>query len=89
MDEEKTVGIDGCVINNIYSGFYERVFYAGMPSPESFSLIYETAYVRENPDSRSIVPHASDALIKNVQDRRQLFFSLPHYQLTYLIQIIF
>ena len=46
MEKEKVVGIDEPVINNNYSGFRERVYYAGMPSPESFSLIYETAYVK-------------------------------------------
>ncbi len=76
MGEQKKVEIGGVIIGNIYSGYYERVYYAGMPSPDSFSLVYETAYVRENPDSHSIFTHACDELIKNVQDRIQLFFPI-------------
>jgi len=76
MSEEITVGIGGCVINHVYSGYRERVYYAGMPSSQAFSLIYETARVRDDPTSQSIVSHDSANFIVQVEERRQLFFPL-------------
>lgn len=74
--KEKKAGIGGVVASNIYSGFYERVYFAGMPSEDSFSLVYQTAYVHKNPNSKSNVPHACNASVENVQERLQLFYPL-------------
>lgn len=64
--KEKKAGIGGVVVSNIYSGFYERVYFAGMPSEDSFSLVYQTAYTQ---------PKCNDS-VENVQERLQLFYPL-------------
>lgn len=67
--KEGTISIGRCIISNMYSGFNERVIYAGMPSKDSFSVIYKTAHVREDPSGGSI---------ENVEIQLQLFYPINH-----------
>ena len=46
MPEEKNIEVGKVIVNNIFSGYNERVYYAGMPSGDSFSLIFQTAIVK-------------------------------------------
>ena len=39
---KKVVGINEVVAKNQYSGYYEQVVFAGVPSENTFSLIYES-----------------------------------------------
>jgi hypothetical protein len=79
MENKKTtVEIDGCIINNIYSGFVERVYYAGMPSKDVFSIIFESSNVKENPDYNGISSHDRASSIWEVEEQRQLFFPVDY-----------
>ena len=74
MSEEKSVGLDKCIIDNFYSGFHERVYYSGMSSPEAFVVTYETFFVRDNPECKAVSHHNPNSRILDVQERRQVFF---------------
>jgi hypothetical protein len=74
MQERKEVGIDDCIVNHLYGGYYERVYYAGMPSKDVFSIIYETAFMKDNPDSPAVSSHDPSAIIFTIEKHRQLFY---------------
>ena len=74
--KEVTAGIGGLILRNSYGGYYEAVVFAGMPSKDAFSIVYQTAYVEPNPKCKSVAPHACDGSIENVQTRIQLFYPM-------------
>lgn len=76
MKNTKIIMVGEPIINNIYSGYSETAYYAGMPSRDSFSIIYETAYARDNPDSASVDNHSQNSSIRHIQKHMQLFFPL-------------
>jgi|WetSurMetagenome_2_1015567.scaffolds.fasta_scaffold372484_2 hypothetical protein len=66
MEKEVKAGINGCIVNNLYmDGFAERVYYAGMPSKDAFSLIFEEVEFEEHNEYK-------------IKDQKQLYFPIDY-----------
>lgn len=79
MTERKiSVKVGAPIINNIYSGYIERVLFSGMPSKDSFCLTYQTMHLKENENSSSVISHDSANHIFAYERNEQLFLPLGY-----------